>query len=43
VVERTISWLSRRELLSQEIVRLPTRSEALIFLISMRLLLVRVA
>jgi putative transposase len=43
VVERTISWLGRARRLSKDYERLPTSSEALIYLTSIRLLLARLA
>ena len=43
VVERTISWLGRARRLSKDYERLPVSSEALIYLTSIRLLLVRLA
>jgi putative transposase len=43
VVERTFAWLGRSRRLSRDYERLPTSSEALIYLSSMRLLLHRVA
>jgi putative transposase len=43
VVERTFAWLGRSRRLSRDYERLPTSSEALISLSSMRLLLHRVA
>jgi putative transposase len=43
VVERTFAWLGRSRRLSRDYERLPTSSEALIYLTSIRLLLRRVA
>lgn len=43
VVERTFAWLGRSRRLSRDYERLPTSSEALIYLTSMRLLLHRLA
>jgi putative transposase len=43
VVERSIAWLGRLLRLSRDYERLPTSSEALIYLTSVRLLLHRVA
>lgn len=41
VVERTFAWLGRSRRLSRDYERLPTSSEALIYLTSIRLLLHR--
>lgn len=43
VVERTVAWLGRSRRLSRDYERLPTSSEALIYVTSMRLLLHRLA
>ena len=43
VVERTISWLGRARRLSKDYERLPSSSEALIYLTCIRLLLVRLS
>jgi putative transposase len=43
VVERTFAWLGRSRRLSRDYERLPTSSEALIYLTSVRLLLRRLA
>ena len=43
VVERTFAWLGRSRRLSRDYERLPTSSEALIYVTSMRLLLHRLA